>query len=267
MKQPTNHHYEFIEHLCAAQERDFTSKPYKPNNSSSGVEEQAKPTTRPCGGRYSLDDHIRNRPLPPVPRVSVQRRSEYFKKYENSQSGSAKQSTISHRSLARTGSEPNLLDDVRSDRKLSASHSLEFLDADGPETEKNYLANSRFTLENTFLSLPRRARPSPIYVAACDNEDALNLSGVHTLTPSDGILATSAVELRPPPSIKPSREENHVRRKKNSTIRRQRPVNAGMRPQQSVDMPDAACSPMSIASRHPDTGTTHLVRLLLYCEH
>jgi len=283
-RERPNNHYEWIEPspISKPDPNPFsTFKPSRMVHSCTSVFNNPQVTfttlshVRSDGGRFSLEDHnITKRPLPPIPPESdgnqPQRNdSRWFRKQENSQGGSSKWNSRLNgtklQSMTRIGSVPNLLDEGKSNQRLSSSHSLEFLNIEDSPTDKK---SSNISPEKTFMSLPRPGRQPPAYtLAVSSHESSPFSSGTGTVTSHDGISAP----VRPPPQKRPSAEEIvhnfRVKSKSNSVLRRQRPVNVGMLQRSGVHQPsDQTDQPTSGISKpgHPflgeDTSATHLVR-------
>ena len=233
--------------------------------------------TRRGGGRLSLEDHIARRPLPPIPNQSeiaqLERNSSgLYRKYGNNQSDATKRYSLvnatNSRPLPRTGSQPNLLKEEQSHQKLSSAQSLEFLNVEDPPSEQHCStsANSKLTPVKSFLSLPRRVRPSPAFVVPISNQEHCFPSDTRTVTSLDGKMATPSVPLRPPPPRKPSAEEIvdkfRAKSSRNSLLRRQRPVSPGMRQRSGSCQSSSQTEPAySITERTADDpSATQLVR-------
>jgi len=221
--EPPNNHYERIEPL---------------SNSDSFL--------NPFSTFKPLDDQYAKRPLPPIPpqelesqTLPVRNNRGWFKKYTgNSQRGSPSwQSRVGgtkSRPLARVGSEPDLLNAANCEQRLSTSHSLECLDIEDTPKKKNSSKSSKSTPEKSFMSLPRRKRPSFDSSAAPGNQGQHFPSDTGTLTSHDEQYSAATLPILPPPPSRPSAEEIvynfcAAKSKRNSMLRRQRPVSPGMR--------------------------------------
>ena len=220
--------------------------------------------TKPSGGRLSLNNIFAKRPLPPIPQQESKnaqpgRNDSRYKKQESSPRGSSKwQSRFKgpkSKPLTRAGSEPNLFQEANSERKLSASHSLEFLDIeDSPkETVRTKAEKSRPTAEKAFMSLPRPMRRSPAAVAASGNQEGYSSFGTRTATSRDEKPAAPAKRQRPPPPPRPSAEEivNNfcARSKQDSSPRRQRHASPGMKRHSGTHQPSSHAEPTDSITR------------------
>ena len=270
--EPPNNHYEWIEPRPISKSKSNLAPALKSSTLAHPTASSASPQltsssdrSRTVGGQFSLDSQVSKRPLPPIPRESADdaqwERSDSgrFEKYlNNTRSGAATMRWHSRvigtqsDTLARTGSEPNLLQDDKRGQKLSTSQSLEFLNADDSPKEKNreksaaakqtagrsVAASEKTSEKTTFLSLPRRVRPFPASAVATGNREPRHPSDNFAVTSRDDdgktpAVAAAGVPLRPPPPPKPSAEEIvynfRAKAKRNSLLRRQRPVSPRMR--------------------------------------
>jgi len=236
-REPPNNHYEWIEPFSLSD-----------------------PFLNPFSTFKPLDDQYAKRPLPPIPPQEFESQTlperhnrGWFKKYSgNSQRGSPSwQSRVGgtkSRPLARVGSEPNLLDDANREQNLSTSHSLECLDIEDTPTKKNSSKSAKSTPEKSFMSLPRRKRPSLDASASPINQEQRISSDTGTLTSNDERYSAATLPILPPPPSRPSAEEIvynfcAAKSKRNSLLRRQRPVSPGMRRRSGNSLPSNLAEP------------------------
>ena len=109
-------------------------------------------------------------------------------------------------------------------QRLSSSHSLEFLNIEEPAKEKGGSAKPvKSSLKNTFMSLPRpgRSRRSP--------DTAEPRLPVAVTSQPDVEMVAMAAPPRPPHQSAEEIVNNFCAMKRNSLIRRERPVSPGMR--------------------------------------
>lgn len=226
-----NNHYEWVEPrpLMKLDLNPLSTFKPTPLAHSTSTGNATSSQARPDGGRFSLDSQMVKRPLPPIPQEAEKSKPEttgirVYRKYDSSTMGPSPRhdrvnGTKSSKPWTRTGSEPNLLEDQTQGReqRLSSSQSFECLNTVESPGEKSCLEWAGSDLDKTSLSLPRRPRPLPMSEVLPETRSATLRTG----------------PVLPPPPSRPTPEEivyNFcARSKRNSVVRRQRPVSPTMR--------------------------------------